>query len=59
MYTLQVESSRETGNWAYVVRDHDGRRVLATGDRHFAVHEVETHNAAAKCGTKTQAAAAD
>lgn len=45
MHTLQIESSRETGNQAYVLRDQHGRRVLATGDKSFAKRELETHNA--------------
>jgi hypothetical protein len=33
--TLQIESSRETGNWAYVVRK-DGVRIVATGSYKLA-----------------------
>jgi hypothetical protein len=35
MKTMQIESNRETGNWAYVVREN-GVRILATGDRDLA-----------------------
>lgn len=43
MRTIQIESSRETGNWAYVVREN-GERILATGDKALA-ERVYLHGA--------------
>jgi len=50
--TIQIESNRETGNWAYVVRNRKGERVLATGDYLLAKAELNKQSAMLNIGIR-------
>ena len=41
--SMQIESSRTTGNWAYVVRDSHHMRLVATGDRRLAMQVLKDY----------------
>ena len=44
-YYLQIESSKETGNWCYVIRKcKDNSKELATGSRNFSFKELNRLN---------------
>jgi hypothetical protein len=42
--TMQIESSKETGNWSYVVRNHKNERIIATGNRKLAIKTLNDQN---------------